>query len=85
MTSHYIYILQTKNNQLYTGYTTNIERRFKEHQSGIGAKFTKAFGAKELLYHEEFKTKSEALKREWEIKKMSRKQKWQLIEENLEK
>jgi putative endonuclease len=70
--NYFVYILQTNDGRYYTGYTTDIERRLKEHQSGNGGKFTKAFGANKMLYHEAFLDKSLALKREAEIKKWPR-------------
>lgn len=73
--THFVYILQSRDGRYYTGYTTNLARRLKEHQSGSGAKFTRSFGAKKILYHEVFMDKSSALKREAQIKSWSRKQK----------
>lgn len=64
----FVYILQTNDGRYYTGYTTNLERRLKEHQLGTGGKFTRSFGAKKILYHEVFSDKSAALKREAQIK-----------------
>jgi putative endonuclease len=79
----YLYILLTQNNKLYTGITTNLERRYDEHCSGIkGAKFTRANPPKELVHVEFFDDRSEASKRECEIKKMSRKQKDSLCKSN---
>jgi putative endonuclease len=76
---HFIYILQANDGRYYTGYTTDLERRLKEHRSGLGAKFTRSFGAKKILYYESFPEKSLALKREIEIKKMPREKKITLI------
>lgn len=76
---HFVYILQTRNGHYYTGYTTDLDKRMKAHQEGKGAKFTRAFGFKKLLYHKFFKTKSKALKREAAIKKLSRLEKTKLI------
>jgi putative endonuclease len=76
---HFIYILQTDDGRYYTGYTTDLDRRLKEHRSGLGAKFTRSFGAKKILYHESFPEKSLALKREIEIKKLPRNKKITLI------
>lgn len=80
---HYVYILKTSNQLLYTGYTTDLERRFSEHQNKKGAKFTRAFGAQKIVHTEVFATKSEALKREAEIKKLNRKQKERLCVDEL--
>lgn len=77
---HFVYIIESSDGRLYTGYTTDLKRRLKEHQTGAGAKFTRAFGASEMLYHEEFETRSQALKREAAIKKLTRKEKLGLIQ-----
>lgn len=82
-TNHFIYILQTNDGRYYTGYTTDLERRLKEHQSGLGAKFTRSFGAQKILYYECFSEKSLALKREAQIKKLPRSKKEILIEGNV--
>ncbi len=77
---HFVYILQTEKNTLYCGYTNDIEKRFNEHKSGTGAKYTKAFKPEKIVYTKEFSTKSEALKEEYRIKhKLSRSQKLELI------
>jgi putative endonuclease len=75
----YVYILECKNNDLYTGITNNLERRIKEHKRGKGGKFTKSFKVKKLLYSELFSTKSQALRREAQIKGWTRKKKLALI------
>lgn len=76
---NYVYILMCKDNTLYTGWTTSLERRVKVHNEGKGAKYTRGRLPVELVYFEEFSTKSEALKRECEIKKMKREEKELLI------
>ena len=48
---HFVYILQCNDGRYYTGYTTDLKRRLKEHQNGSGGKFTRSFGAKKILYH----------------------------------
>ena len=75
----YVYIIKCKVNSLYTGWTNNLERRFKAHTEGKGAKYTRGRGPLELVYFEEFDDKVEAMKREYEIKKMSRKNKLDMI------
>ena len=72
---YYTYIIRCKNNSLYTGYTTDIERRMKEHKQGINSKYTKAKGFYKLEVFFESKTKSEAMKLEYYIKKLSRSKK----------
>lgn len=76
---NYVYIIKCKDNSLYTGWTNNLERRFKAHTEGKGAKYTRGRGPLELVYFEEFEDKIEAMKREYEIKKMSRKNKLEII------
>ena len=77
--SSYVYILKCSDNTLYTGWTTCLERRLKEHNSGKGAKYTRSRGPVELVYYEELGTKEEALRREYAIKKMKRREKELLI------
>ncbi len=80
---NFVYILLTDKNTLYCGYTDNVEKRFQEHISGKGAKYTRAFKPVKIVYTKKFDTKSEALKEEYRIKhKMTRKEKLQLIETN---
>lgn len=76
---NYTYILKCSDGTLYTGWTNNIEKRVACHNAGKGAKYTKARLPVELVHHEIFETKEEAMKRECEIKKMSRKEKLWLI------
>lgn len=76
---YYVYILQCPDKTLYTGITTDVARRFKEHQLGVGARYTRAHGAKKMIYSEGVKTRSAALKREAAIKKMSRAEKLALV------
>lgn len=77
---HFVYILLTQNNTLYCGYTDNVEKRFNEHLSGKGAKYTKANKPVKVVYQKEFSTKSEALKEEYRIKhKLTKAQKLELI------
>ena len=76
---HYVYIVRCKDDSLYTGYTNNIEARIKKHNDGKGAKYTKTRRPVVLVHQESFETKSEALKREYEIKTYSRTKKIQLI------
>jgi len=76
----YVYIIQTENETLYCGYTTDVERRFQEHKSGVGAKYTRANKPVKIVYTKEFSTKSDALKEEYRIKhKLTRAQKLELI------
>lgn len=80
MQKHFCYILRCADKTLYTGYTTEPERRLKEHNAGEGARYTRARKPCELVYLEEFDSKEEAMKREYFIKhKMTRRQKEELI------
>ena len=75
-----LYILRCGDSTLYTGITTDVERRLDEHRSGKGAKYTRSRGPLELVYREECADKSAALKRELEIKALTRVEKLKLIE-----
>ena len=77
----HLYILRCKDGTLYTGITTDVEKRFQAHQSGKGAKYTRGRGPLELVYREQCGSHSDALKREWEVKQLSREQKQALIDE----
>lgn len=77
--NNYVYILKCSDNTLYTGWTTDVNRRHKEHNSGKGAKYTRARLPVQLKYYEQFETKQEAMKREYEIKQLTRKQKLEII------
>lgn len=76
---YFVYILECGDGTLYTGITTDVERRFLEHKSGEGANYTRAKGAKEILYTEECENRSIASKREAAIKKLSRVEKIELV------
>lgn len=80
MHKNYIYILECSDGTYYTGWTNNLELRIEAHNSGKGAKYTRGRTPVKIVYKEEFDTKSEALKREIEIKKLSRLKKIELIE-----
>lgn len=76
----YVYIVECADKTLYCGYTNNLEPRIDEHNSGKnGAKYTKTRRPVTLVYSEKFETKSEAMKREYQIKQLSRIQKQELI------
>ena len=76
----YVYIVRCeKDNSFYTGYTSDLSRRISQHNSGIGARYTRGRRPVQLLYHEEFTTRKEAMRREREIKRFSRKRKVRLI------
>ncbi|MDD3220264.1 MAG: GIY-YIG nuclease family protein [Lachnospiraceae bacterium] len=76
---NYTYIVKCKDNTLYTGWTNDLEKRMQVHNQGKGAKYTKSRRPVSLVYYEEFKTKEEAMSREYHIKRMTRAQKEDLI------
>lgn len=78
---HFVYILKCKDQTLYTGYTNNITKRIITHEKNRGAKYTRGRGPFKLVYVEEFEGKSEALKREYEIKQLKKDKKLKLISE----
>ncbi len=80
--SFYVYILLTEDNTLYCGYTDDIERRFKLHCEGKGAKYTRSHKPVKIVYTKEFTTKIEAQKEEYRIKHLPKKEKLKLINEN---
>jgi putative endonuclease len=80
MNNNYAYILMCSDNTLYTGWTNDLDNRVAAHNAGIGAKYTKARLPVKLIHSEAFNTKSEALKREHEIKSMRREEKLKIIE-----
>ena len=75
----YLYILRCKDDSLYTGITTDVEKRLDAHRAGRGAKYTRGRAPLELVYRETCGGHSAALKREAQIKKLSREQKQVLI------
>lgn len=76
---NYVYILKCSDESLYTGWTNDLNRRFKAHSDGKGAKYTKGRLPVELVYFEEFEDKIEAMRREYAIKQLSRQEKLMLI------
>ena len=76
---HYTYILKCKDNTYYTGYTNDLTKRIKAHNEGKGAKYTRGRCPVKLVHYEEFEEKSDALKREYAIKQLSREKKILLI------
>ncbi|MFB6094763.1 MAG: GIY-YIG nuclease family protein [Halanaeroarchaeum sp.] len=78
---HHVYVLSCADDTLYTGYTTDVERRVAEHDAGEGAKYTRGRTPVELVHVESYETRSAALSREHEIKALSRPEKERLIED----
>lgn len=75
----YVYMLRCGDDSLYTGYTDDVQRRLKTHQSGKGAKYTRSRLPVTLAYQESLPDKSAALRREAAIKRLTRQQKLELI------
>lgn len=79
---NYTYILRCQDDTLYTGWTTDLEKRVETHNLGKGAKYTRTRLPVELVYYEAFASKEEAMSREWHIKQLSRKDKLRLIQKH---
>ncbi|MDD5271316.1 MAG: GIY-YIG nuclease family protein [Methylovulum sp.] len=74
-----VYIILCSDGSLYTGITTDVPRRFAQHASQQGAKYFRGRQPKQLLYVENNHNRSSASQRENKIKKLTRKEKWQLV------
>ena len=78
---NYTYIVECADGTLYTGWTTNVQKRVKAHnEEKSGAKYTKAKRPVKLVYYEGYETKEEAMRREYAIKQLTRQQKLALME-----
>lgn len=76
---HYCYLVCCSDNTFYCGYTNNLDKRIAAHNNGKGAKYTKSRRPVTLVYSEVYDNKSDAMKREWQIKQLTRQQKQKLI------
>ena len=76
----YLYILRCRDGTLYTGITTDVDKRFEAHASGKGAKYTRGRGPLELVYQQRAESHSAAAKLEWRIKHMPKVKKLELCE-----
>ncbi len=76
---HYVYMLRCTDNTLYSGYTTNPQKREEVHNLGKGAKYTRIRLPVKMVYLERYEDKSDALKREYALKQLTKKQKEELI------
>lgn len=81
MAKYYVYVIRCADNSLYTGYTNDVEKRFRMHQKGKGAKYTRSRAPLCLELVECFDTKSEAMKAEYAFKKRSKREKEQYLME----
>ncbi|WP_296254769.1 GIY-YIG nuclease family protein [uncultured Ezakiella sp.] len=79
MNNYYVYILECKDGSFYCGITTDLQRRLNQHNNGTASKCTRARLPVKMVYHEDNHNKSTALKREAQIKKLTHKQKQELI------
>ena len=77
----FVYMLRCENNDLYTGVTTDVDRRFREHRAGAGGRFTRANRPVALVYWESCLTESEAKRREAQLKTWPRRKKLALIDQ----
>ena len=75
----YLYIIETEKNKFYTGITVDVEKRFYEHLFGVGAKYFRSDSPNKIIHIEIFSDRSEASKREAQIKKLPKKEKIKLI------
>lgn len=80
MDTHWVYVVECADGTLYTGYTTDVERRVAEHNDGEGAKYTRGRGPVDLVHVEAYDSQSEALQREHVVKKLRRPAKERLVE-----
>ncbi len=80
MAVNYTYILRCADGTYYTGWTNDLDKRLAAHNAGSAAKYTRPRRPVELVYHECFATKEEAMRREWRIKQLTRPQKEALIQ-----
>ncbi|MFW6122574.1 MAG: GIY-YIG nuclease family protein [Petrotogales bacterium] len=79
---YYVYIIRCKDGSYYTGYAKDVKKRFEMHKKGRGARYTKMHEPEKLVYVKEFGSRSEAMKRERKIKRLSHSKKRQLITED---
>lgn len=76
---HHVYVVECTDGTLYTGYTTDVERRVEEHNAGEGARYTRGRTPVDLVHTETYGSRSDACSREAEIKRMRRVQKLALV------
>ena len=76
---NYVYMLRCGDGSLYTGWTNDLEKRLKAHNSGTASKYTRTRLPAELVYFEEWESKEAAMSREWHIKQLTRDEKLKLI------
>lgn len=79
--TYYVYMLRCQNGHFYTGSTNDLEKRLRAHNEGKGARYTRSFRPCVLVYYETFDQKTDALKREAALKKLTHREKEELIHE----
>jgi len=79
VSDHFVYVLRCADDTLYTGYTTDVQRRVAEHDAGEGAKYTRGRTPVDLVHVESFESKSAAMSREYEVKQLDRAGKERLV------
>ena len=77
--SYYVYILLCKDGSYYTGHAKNVKHRVEQHKKGQGARYTRMHEPAKIVYVEEFNSRSNAMKREREIKSFSHSKKQRLV------
>ncbi len=77
---HFFYVLTCKDGSLYGGYTNNLERRIRLHNEGKGAKYTRGRGPVTLTFYQRYEQKTEAMKAEYQFKRLTRKKKLEFLE-----
>ena len=83
MKPNYTYILRCADGTLYTGWTNDLEKRLAAHNAGTAAKYTRPRRPVTLVYQEAFPTKEEAMRSEWQIKRLTRAEKLALIQSRI--
>ena len=78
---YYAYLARCADDSLYAGYTDDIAKREKAHNDGLGAKYTKSRRPVKIVYFEEFDNKTDAMSREWHLKRLTRVEKLALVKE----
>jgi len=76
---HFVYVVRCADDTLYTGYTTDVERRVAEHDAGEGAAYTRGRTPVELVHVESYETRSAAMSREYEVKSLEKGAKERLV------
>lgn len=78
---YYVYIVECKDGSFYTGTAADLTARLAKHNTGKGAKYTRSRSPVELKYYEQLESRSEALRREYALRKLTREEKIRLISE----